>query len=244
VLAAAWVGTASRPEPLPFEVVLGVALHDCAWREADARPRRDAATGGVVSFLGHPREERLRFYAEGIDAAERVHPYAGLLASLHYTGFDWGDAAEAFLRSERGRRERLIRELALDDGGRASLDAHRRLVGLFDDLSLFVCLAGPDSLARPDWLLPGDVTQPPGGPRIRLAWRDAETIEADPFPFRGPVPLGIPARELRRAAFADAADLARAWDGAARIVQRARFVPPDEPTRIDPAGRGTVENGR
>jgi hypothetical protein len=224
VLASAWIGTGERPDPLPFEAVLGVALHDCAWRDTDAVPRRDPATGGVLSFLEHPREERLRAYAIGIDAAERIHPYAGLLASLHYGGFDWGDVAVAFERNERERRERLVAELGLDDDRRETLRIHRGFVALFDDLSLFACLATPGSLSRPEWLLPGDVTETPAGTRLTLVWRDAETVAIDPFPFRETVELAIPARDLPRVAHDDDASVRRAWNAAPPITHRTRFV--------------------
>jgi hypothetical protein len=223
-LAAAWIGTGDRPAPLPFQAVLGIALHDLAWRDADALLRRDPATGGVLSFLEHPREERLRFYAAGIEAAERIHPYAGLLASSHYAGFAWGEG-EPFVQRERERQARLRRALGIDDDrARGELRLHRLFVGLFDDLSLFACLAGPASLARPAWLLPGDAADAPEGSRLRLAWRDAETIAVVPFPFRDAVDLAIPARDLPRVAYEDDATVRRAWEEAPPIVHRIRFV--------------------
>jgi hypothetical protein len=225
VLAAAWIGTAAKPAPLAFEAVLGIALHDFAWRTADEMPRRDPATGAPLSFLEHPREERVRFYAEGIEAAERIHPYAGLLASFHYAGFAWSEDGEAFVRSERERQARLCRQIGIDDRTADALRVHRLFVTLFDDLSLFACLAGPASLARPSWLLPGDVANVPDGSRLRLSWRDAATIAADPFPFREAVDLAMPARDLPRREYEDDAALRRAWDGAAGIVHRVRFVP-------------------
>jgi hypothetical protein len=223
-LAAAWIGTGDSPAPLPLEAVLGIALHDCAWRDADAVPRRDPATRAPLSFLEHPREERLRFYAEGIEAAERIHPYAGLLGSFHYSGFASGGGGEAFVRSERERQARLCRELGLDDRALDPLRLHRLFVTLFDDLSLFACLAGPASLARPSWLLPGDVADAPASARLRLSWRDGATVAVDPFPFREAVDLAIPARDLPRMEYEDDAALRRAWNGAARIAHRIRFV--------------------
>ncbi|MGH2569908.1 MAG: DUF3891 family protein [bacterium] len=225
VLAAAWIGTGARPAPLAFEAVLGIALHDCAWRDADAAPRRDPATGAPLSFLEHPREERLRFYAEGIDAAERIHPYAGLLASFHYAGFARDGDGKAFVRSERERQARLCREIGIDGRTLDALRVHRLFVTLFDDLSLFACLAGPESLARPSWLLPGDVANVPDGARLRLSWRDGGMIAVDPFPFREAVDLAIPARDLPRIRYEDDAALRRTWEGAAGIAHRVRFLP-------------------
>lgn len=223
VLAAAWIGCGDRPDPLPFEAVLGAALHDCAWLPVDAVPRRDPSSDGILSFLRHPRRERRRFYAAGIDDAERIHPYAGLLASLHYSGFDRGESPD-FEDAERARRDRLIRALALDDERLAELARHRGFVTLFDDLSLFACLAGPSSRARPEWLLPGDVAEIPGGARLRLAWHDDETVTARPFPFRDTVELAIPARDLPRVEYENDAAVRSAWDDAAPVIHRTRFV--------------------
>lgn len=232
-LAAAWVGRGERPDPLPLEAVLGVALHDCAWLPVDAVPRRDPSSGGILSFLEHPRGERRRFYASGVDDAERIHPYAGLLASLHYSGFERGESS-LFEESERARQERLIHALALDDDGRARLARHRRFVSLFDDLSLFACLAGPRSLARPEWLLPGDAADVPGGLRLRLDWRDEETVTVEPFPFRGTVELRIPARDLPRVEYADDDAVRSAWEEAAPLTHRTRFIAASlEPDRVN-----------
>lgn len=223
-LAGEWIGTGNAPEPLPLEVVLAAALHDCGWRDADAVPRRDPGADGVLGFLEHPREQRVRFYPAGIDEVERVHPYAGLLASLHYGRLPRDESTAAFLEAETERRQRLARELDLDDEGLARLERHRRFVTLFDDLSLYACLAAPGSQTRPDWLLPDEVAATPDGEPLRLRWLAPDTIEVGPFPFRRTVELAIPARDLPRRRYEDDASVRRAWNVARPIVHRVRFV--------------------
>ncbi len=222
-LAHDWVGCDDRPVPLPLEAILGVALHDWAWSDADSWPRHDPATNGILSFLSHPRDERRGFYAAGLDEVERMNPYAALLGSLHYAGFE-SDESEAFVKGERARQERLRRRLGIGADQEETLRRHRDYLSLFDDLSLFACLTGPASLDAPSWLAAEEIGRTPEGAQLALRWSGDETIMVAPFPFRRAVALAIPCRDLPRTDYEDDAAVRTAWEAAPPILHRVEFV--------------------
>src|SRR6266536_4060459 len=85
-LAAAW-GRPPWTPPLPFdEAVVGARLHALPGARFDeALPLRP--DGRPVAFHEVARVVSTRLYGGGIDAVEAIDPYAGRLASLHFSGF-------------------------------------------------------------------------------------------------------------------------------------------------------------
>ncbi|MGQ0719947.1 MAG: DUF3891 family protein [Candidatus Eiseniibacteriota bacterium] len=223
-LALEWVGNGAKPEALSLETVLGVSLHDVGWSRADETPRRDEASGGVVGFETFPAEERAALYEEGLDFVERVHPWCALLCTMHYAGFG---VSEDFRRRQKARRERLERTLPLgpEDVVRARY-AHACLRH-FDDLSLVACLAGPLALDPPPWLDADRVAKGPDGILRDVRWRDEEAMTIHPFPFRQPVVLEIPCRDLPLR-FEGPEELRAAWDAAPWRRHQVRLVPRDD----------------
>lgn len=229
-LAAAWIGPTRDPSPLPFALILAVALHDLAWLPIDARPRLDPESGRPVPFHRFPAPEKARAYARGLDRLCALHPYGGLLGSLHYASFPDVAEEEAFQSAERERRRRLRAELAAgvrDERVRRDLAFLR----LFDRLSLFLCLTPPsaDPRGRPEWVASARHTAVPGGEIVHFTWVDEEVVHADPFPFRGRVELRLPYRELGGGPFAGQEELEEAWEAA---PERTWWVEVREPLRL------------
>ncbi|MFQ5689744.1 MAG: DUF3891 family protein [Gemmatimonadota bacterium] len=212
-LAAAWCGPGREAEPLPFEVVFAVALHDLSWRKLDATPRVDPALGRPPSFYEIPLDERLAAYSAGLDEVERIHPYAALLASLHYASFPELRAVDPFQSGERERRDRLRRALDLGPEDEGRVQHHLAFLRLFDNLSLFLCLTPPAAACEelPDWVDACRHSSAPDGATIHLTWVGDEVVHVDPFPFRAPLAAGVRYRELEAEVCGDEPALRAAW---------------------------------
>ncbi|MGH7541675.1 MAG: DUF3891 family protein, partial [Gemmatimonadota bacterium] len=237
-LAFAWVGLDRDPRPLAFEVVLATALHDLAWRALDRAPRRDPATRRPFAFDEYPLADKLEAYRDGLDAMEGVHLYTALLGSLHYTTFPdvRGSAlpiSREFLASEQERCARLrlrlgyagardegiervrVEEAPDTPGGEvgAVLDRELDYLRLFDRLSLYLCLTPPSAVsdAQPDWIDRLRHLETPDGRLLHLTWMEDDVLHVDPFPFREPVELCVPYRDLLADSFPDDEALATAW---------------------------------
>lgn len=230
-LAAAWIGPARDPSPLPFALVLAIALHDLAWIPLDARPRLDPKSGRPVSFHRFPAPEKARAYARGLDRLSALHPYGGLLGSLHYASFPDVAGEEAFQSAERERRRRLRAELALGAPEEERVRRHLAFLRLFDRLSLFLCLTPPaaEPTGRPEWVEAARHAEVPEGPSVHFTWVDEEVVHADPFPFRGRVELRLSYRELGGGRFDGQEELERAWETA---PERTWWVEVREPLRL------------
>lgn len=254
-LARGWDAAGPEGRGLPFRVVLATALHDLAWRELDAEPRFDPERGRPYTFDEHPLEPKLAAYRAGLNRAEAISAWVGLLGSLHYASFLEVSEAAAFLASEAERRQRLLAELdrppvrgdgaARADGagpatgkggppvGRERLErrARRDLAWLkfFDDLSIRLCMTAPGGRReeRPAWLDPDAPLRPPGEPDgLRLRWTTGAAATLEPWPLAGPIELEVPVRELDAARYADAGALRRAWRASREELWRLTVGPP------------------
>lgn len=219
-LAAAWRGLDREPEPLPFAVVLATALHDLAWLKLDGEPRLDPETGRPFAFHEFPLEEKLEAYRRGLDGVDRIHPYAALLGSLHYTSFPDVAAAEEFVLSEERRRRELQSRLRLAAEDEWLLGRQLGFLRLFDTLSIFLCLAPPSASleGQPSWVNGARHLDVPGGGAFHLTWVDDEVVHADPFPFHDTLELRLPYRELPPGPFEGQEALRRAWEDAPERV--------------------------
>jgi hypothetical protein len=221
-LALEWAGNGDAPEPLSHETVLGVSLHDVGWSRADDTPRWDPVTGGVVGFETFPVEERAALYEEGLAFVERVHGWSALLCTLHYAGFG---VSEDFRRRQDARLARLRAAVCPTEADDARARRDLAFLRWFDDLSLVACLTGPLSLEPPAWLDTARLTSGPDGIAREVRWADESTLAIDPFPFRVPVTLEIPCRDLP-GRLDDAEALRRGWDSAPWRRHPVRVTPP------------------
>jgi hypothetical protein len=215
-MAQSWRGPGAGAGPPPFEATVAIGLHDYAWREADARPEWNPATGLPHDFLDYPHERRLELYQRGIDALEAIHPYVAELVSRHYTSFELMARHAEYQADEAARRKRLAarRPPALAEPEREAHDV--ALLKLFDTLSLYVCLAAPSARPEtlPSWLEPGGWARFPDGATFSLEWRGDDTLSVDPFPWAAPLVLTLPWRDLDAERFGDQAALDAAVAGA------------------------------
>ncbi len=229
-LAAGWVGVEREPAPLSFELILSTALHDVAWRRLDDPPRLDPDTSLPLAFHDFPVPEKVRAYREGLDRVGEIHPYAGLLGSLHYASFPDVAGEEGFQSHERERRRRLRRELALGPEDEGHVERDLAFLRLFDALSIFLCLTprSADPEVHPSWVEGGRHAETPDGHTIHLTWMDDSVVHVDPFPFRDTLELRLPYRRLR-GTFESQAELETAWEGASDAVW---WIEVREPLRL------------
>lgn len=200
-------------ERLEFEAMLAIAMHDCGWIEEDDRLRLDPKNGWPYDFIRMPLDERTAVYRRAIDGAERVSDYAGVLVSVHFSGFI-GTMRPEFTAYEETRRERL--RLAIGD---RPIHGDRDYFALqtLDLLSLAACLTPPDSDvgAHPRWLT-GKIDL--GGTPIELRWDGRDRLEISRSPLSEPVPVRLPYRDIERRCYASNDELSEAWANAEQGV--------------------------
>jgi hypothetical protein len=228
-LAAAW-GAPPWTPPKPYESsVAGARLHDLAWSAFDeALPRRP--DGRPYTFHEVSRTITTRLYLHGLDAVEAIDPYAGLLASLHFSGFftshwDWrrgqeppavggeeGAAIDRFVANERTRQRRLRDRLGVDAVRDRELMCGYFWLQLWDRISLDICRRGFDGWSA-DYP-PTPVCAEPRAEVVRLhvELEPGGVCRLDPYPLLpNPYRARVPAVRVPLAAAHDAAELRRAW---------------------------------
>ena len=219
--AARW-STAARPFVSP-RLAAAIRHHDIGWLAADAAPAFDPSRGRPFDFQTLPVEERVAIYTAGIDTLEALDPLAGLLASLHFSGFVDHQRFAAFHAREEARRAALGAAIAGDAEAVEDTAAYGLLQQL-DLLSLVVCLAQPGSTPadHPRWLRHSLVVD---GTRHEVDLADAWSVVVRPFPFAAPFGAAVAYRDLRREACATAQSMLDAWDAAPQEVGEFRFGP-------------------
>ncbi|UTE73095.1 DUF3891 family protein [Rossellomorea marisflavi] len=118
--------------------------HDRSWIGLDTTPVWNDAAHRPFTFSDYPLIPKLVFYTRGIDDISEVHPYAGLLCSLHFSSFFTNTSDPdclRFLEKEALRQTELRKRLpALDED---LLQEHFTLLQFSDDFSLYMCLNHP-----------------------------------------------------------------------------------------------------
>jgi len=221
-LAAAWRGPGGDAG-IAEEVVLATALHDLGWVELDEEPMRNPGTGRPRDFLDFPPRAKYGAAADAIERVAELHPYAGVLVSLHYTGSP-GRPAE-FEEIEEERRMELLAELGDEAPGPAGIRRDLEALRFFDNLSLFLCLTPPgaDPSSAPGWLTPELLRPPGGGGPVKLEWRSDERAVVRPAVFgHDDLEVGVEYRDLPETSFASDEALEAAWEESE--VERWRLV--------------------
>ncbi|HZV50896.1 MAG TPA: DUF3891 family protein [Candidatus Dormibacteraeota bacterium] len=235
-LAAAW-GRPPWAVPEPYaSTVIGARLHDLAWTGFDETvPRR--ADGRPLSFLEVRRAVSTRLYARGIDAVEALDEYAGLLTSLHFSGFfvsHWGwrhapdlelqgeerEAVERFLAGEGARQRRLRHRLGIGPERERELMCNYLWLQLWDRISLDVCRRGftgwgADYPATP-------VGLDPEAPRLSLhvELRPQGRCLLEPYPLLPDrLRASIPAARIPLEAAGEPGCLRSAWASGAATIE-------------------------
>jgi len=181
-------------------ILLAIREHDNGWREVDASPVLDPASGRMLDFVSVPADVRRAIWPRGVQRLSGDPWAAALVAqhALHVYRHYRGDRewARFFVDLEAARDNHLRRAatLTIDD-----LLADYFFVRMGDLLSLTFCNAWTEA---PDEL----------GYTIRCC---GERLSVAPDPFGGlEIPMEVPARELPNAAFASVGEAATAFDSA------------------------------
>ncbi|MGY2134140.1 DUF3891 family protein [Hymenobacter sp. HD11105] len=205
VMADHWLGVYFGDAARRDDVMLAVYEHDRAWIPLDEKPLWNEQTQAPYSFRDFPPVPRLRHYVQGITELENRTPYAGLLASLHYTGFPEMAKLEEgreFMRREENRQQRLKRQLGLTAPSQPTLDFHLQLLKFLDRLSLYLCLnePGADKEHEHPWYKGGipfsDYFDFTDHQLIQANWVSRSRIKVTPFPFDEAFCVTLPYKEL------------------------------------------------
>ena len=151
--------TFSKPQPLK-EFLYVCRWHDKGWQDFDENPLLDSATGLPYNLIETPLPILLSTSARSPEHNEAIHPYCGLLDSMHVWGlyngrFGMSDKvlidsipkeyqvlANLVMDNERQRQVRLIEKLSKDPETapwveESSLFANYKALQFFDTLALY-----------------------------------------------------------------------------------------------------------
>ncbi|HWI64098.1 MAG TPA: DUF3891 family protein [Symbiobacteriaceae bacterium] len=172
-------GAFRAPDPLE-PVRLATAIHDAGWQEWDEQPRLRPETQRPYDFIHIPSDDHVDIYERSVNAALDGHPYAGLLVSMHGTGFykkRYGHmpklefrevlphlqcVVDGFLDRQKRLQEELI---ALLEPDMDVLWTHYRWLQGWDALAVYLGLDDPQD--RRTYSL-GVMPHYPGGPEEEL----------------------------------------------------------------------------
>src|SRR5262245_37751022 len=82
-LLSLWRDDGLTEDPRRADIVFAAREHDNGWREADAVPRVDVASGEPFGFLSLPAPDRIEIWRRGIARYREDQPYAALLVHQH-----------------------------------------------------------------------------------------------------------------------------------------------------------------
>ncbi len=185
-LGQAW-GNERFATPAPREALICAATHhDDGWYELDELPAYNEDAQRPASFIELPLERTVGPYSRGVESVYQRDPHAGVLVSMHLSGFytgRWGVSAGGpvehplaarVVADQEARWMPALREAWGHRGPRSEFDAHTwhayEVLQALDVLSLAL---GLTDLSRPS----GDdepvaatsvlgVLDQPGGPRL------------------------------------------------------------------------------
>src|SRR5438105_13350642 len=147
-LAACWgAGPWERPQPYS-SCVVGARMHDVIWVTWD-ESLPCGPDGRPYNFRDVSRRVILPYQERGIDAVEALDPYAGLLTSLHFSGFyhsHWGwqagsvdeddrEAVDAHVRHELDRQRRIRDRIGIDLVAERRLECNYKWLQMWDRIS-------------------------------------------------------------------------------------------------------------
>ena len=158
-LARHWGNDQFRPAALQDALVYVADFHDDGWVPLDGAPIWNPDAQRPAHFLEVPLPVTAPAYKLGVDAIYEASPVAGVLESMHFTGFyrsRWGaDQAPhvdhpdvpAIVEFEEERRARTIRDTWPQDRHRSDYERDiwhaYEILQVLDLLSLCMCLVDP-----------------------------------------------------------------------------------------------------
>lgn len=155
-LADAWGGSIAGELTPRNDVVLAAGQHDIGWLRWEMTPTLNPETGLPHSFREMPTPVHLDIWSSAGSLALNYGPYVALLVSKHGSGlyrrfhdFDRDTEEEAadaraFLHEAEAFEASLIEDLERqrdyrDDAADEIVERNRRLIGLWDGMSLAFC---------------------------------------------------------------------------------------------------------
>jgi hypothetical protein len=185
-------------------ILLATGEHDNGWREEDAAPVVDSASGRLLDFVSAPDVLRQRVWPRGIGRLAST-PYAAALVAHHaisvYERYRADSAWNAFFNAMEAWRSDLLAQaapLSFED-----LQQDYFFVRMGDLISLMFCNGWHEPQRLGDYELRLD------GPRL--------SIRPEPFDRRE-VLLSVEARQLPHRPFAMAAEAAAAFQSAPVVI--------------------------
>lgn len=168
-----------------------ITNHDFGWHAFDKMPFWNDVTNAPYNFMDFPLIPKLVFYKNGVDELENLNPYAGLLASRHYSHLAIGDSewdeAKEFIKIEQERRVRL--ESDIPDFNPERFEFHYAVLAVCDNFSLYVCLNEPGCakedehpLFKEGFPIPADLDIF-DEEKFYLEWLNEDQVKMTPFPF-------------------------------------------------------------
>ena len=191
-LGSAWGNPDLGLIPADPELRIAAEQHDIAWLDWEQRPTLNSMTGLPHAFNELPTLEHLDLWRTALPRALAYGRVPALLISMHgaylyhrFHDFDRDSDLEAktashFLDSEEERQAELLRMIrASRDISQNHLETMRRLLSVWDAMSLAVCIGLDDS--RSFQSIPSKVRDLD----IRFAANTAQRDEyvVDPWPF-------------------------------------------------------------
>lgn len=201
-LLSLWRAGGLPDNPRRAEVLFAAHEHDNGWRETDAAPLCDPASGRPLDFLGVPREVRVEVWQRGTARFAASRPYAARLIVRHAANLHRDRRGDPDWEELLGYLDELERGLADETGaGEEEVAADYRLLDLADLISLAVCNRWREPIARH-----GVVGRVEDG-----------TVRLDPFPLAGATAFAVPCRRIPNRRYQGDADLggelaAARWD--------------------------------
>ncbi len=186
-----WLTDGLPEHPRRRELLFAAREHDNGWRETDAAPFCDVASGRPYDFMSLPYEERWRIWRRGPTRFAESEPYAALLITRHAQWLhrdhrddaDWADLFAAWRELE----EELAEKTGTEDAS-----ADYRWIDLTDLLSVALCGGWDPPFKR--YGFRGEV--------------DGGVLALDPFPLAGSTTFRVPCREIPVRRYKSDADLA------------------------------------
>lgn len=239
-IARAW-GNESFPAPEPWsEVCLAAERHDDGMDDFDRAPELDPESGLPRDFMRMPLETWLDCWRRGPTLVAAESPYAGILVSMHGTGLlgyrriapedeEGRRLADAYREEQERLREGWIESCREDPElgphlSAAALERNRRLLALWDVLSLAICM--PRLPERFEDVPAGEGA----GPALELeevgmTGTGPVMVSVDPWPFaETEVPLAASGR-LLSARFEGGEEMREGLAAAAQQTLEATLVP-------------------
>jgi hypothetical protein len=185
-------------------ILLAIGEHDNGWRELDALPSADPATGQIFDFMTLPIEERQAVWPRGIERLAQRDPWAAALVALHALSVYSRYRADAHWAGFFAEVEVLCSSLTRASGKTAAeLQADYPFLRIGDLVSLTFCNRLTEPQAFEQWT-------------IRLV-ADRVTITPDGW-GGGELPFTVVAREVPDISYRTAAELAAAFAKAPVVV--------------------------